>query len=258
MTVRAVRDVLLSHGWEGDAADAAAAGLEFWTHHLQGLTPEQIEGLLRAAPRFSADLVTGPDWALLAGTRSRLSSLARSWSLPPELYELVVAIGTGLPADPAPFWRAGETVLDLSIPVVITRLPANAVRATADRAIVGSSESSRAEGESSLAGELSSRAEGEGSRTGGLLITATSADTAIPDLTEALDRALVLGLDPETIAIDPGWAPPLARFRRFGRPIVCTSDDPVHAVLARLNGAQIFVTSAPEEVRRALDLVEHA
>lgn len=238
MTVRAVRAVLLSHGWEGEAADAAAAGLESWTHHLHELAPDQIEGLLRAVPRFGADLVTGPDWALLAGTRSRLSSLARSWSLPPELYELVVAIGTGLPADPAPLWRAGETVLDLSNPVVLQRLPPDVVVVNAR--------------------DLSSRAEGEGSRTGGLLLTADSAETAIPDLTAAIDRALTAGRDPETIAIGPGWAPPLARFRRFGRPIVCTSNDPVQAALARIDGAQIFVTSAPEEIRRALDLVEHA
>ncbi len=219
-----MRDALLSHGWEGAAADAASAGLESWTHHLKGLTPEQIESLLRAAPRFGVDLVTGPDWALLNGTRARLSSLARSWALPPELYELVVAIGTALPADPAAQWRAGETVFDLSTPVVL----------------------------------VSSRAEGEGSRIGGLVITAMSAETAIDDITRAIDEALTKGVDGETIAIDPGWAPPLDRFRRFGRPIMCTTDDPVRAVLARLDGARIFLTSAPDTIRRALDLVEHA
>jgi hypothetical protein len=55
VTVRAVRDALLSHGWEGEAAEAATAGLESWTHQLKGLTPEQIESLLRAAPRFGVD-----------------------------------------------------------------------------------------------------------------------------------------------------------------------------------------------------------
>ena len=230
MIVRAVRDALLSHGWEGEAADAAATGLESWTHHLKGLTPEQIESLLRAAPRFGIDLLTGPDWAVLTGTRSRLSSLARSWSLPPELHELIVSLGTALPADPAPLWRAGDTVFDLSKPVVVERLPPT----------------------------VSSGAEGEGSRTGGLLITARSAETAIDDITSTLDQALTVGVDSETIAIDPGWAPPLDRFRRFGRPILCTLDDPVRAALARLAGAQIFVTSVPDTIRRALDLVEHA
>lgn len=219
MTVRAVRDALLSHGWEGEAAEAAATGLESWTHQLKGLTPEQIEGLLRAAPRFGIELLTGPDWAVLTGSRSRLSSFARSWSLPPELHELVVSVGTALPADPAPIWRAGDTVFDLSKPVVIERLPPNAAE---------------------------------------LVITAKSSGTAIEDLTRWIDDALVRGVDAETIAIDPGWAPPLARFRRFGRPILCTLDDPVRAALARLGGAQLFVTSVPDTIRRALDIVEHA
>ena len=90
------------------------------------------------------------------------------------------------------------------------------------------------------------------------MITAKSAETAMDDITQALDDALTKGIDAETIAIDPGWSPPLDRFRRFGRPIVCTMDDPVRAALARLAGAQIFVTSAPEVIRRALDLVEHS
>ena len=222
MTVRAVRDALLSHGWEGETVDAAAAGLESWTHQLKGLTAEQVESLLRAAPRFGVDLITGPDWAVLTGTRARLSSLARSWSLPPELYEIVVSIGTALPADPAPLWRDGNVVHDLSKPVV------------------------------------ASRAEGEGSRSGGLVITGRSAGTAMDDIEQGLNQALIDGVDAETIAIDPGWSPPLDRFRRFGRPIICTTDDPVRAALARLAGAQIFVTSVPDVVRRALELVETA
>jgi hypothetical protein len=229
VTVRAVRDALLSHGWEGESADAAAAGLESWTHQLEGLTPEQVESLLRAAPRFGVDLITGPDWAVLTGTRSRLSSLARSWSLPPELYEIVVSIGTALPADPAPLWRDGDTVHDLSSPVVTTGRR-----------------------------DVSSRAEGEGSRTGGLVIVGRSAGTAMDDIERGLNQALLDGVDAETIAIDPGWSPPLDRFRRFGRPIICSTDDPVRAALARLAGAQIFVTSVPDVIRKALELVETA
>jgi hypothetical protein len=233
VTVRAVRDALLSHGWEGEAADTAAAGLESWTHQLEGLTPEQVESLLRAAPRFGVDVITGPDWAVLTGTRSRLSSLARSWSLPPELYEVVVSLGTALPADPAPFWRDGDVVHDLTQPVVL-----------AGRRDDGMSP--RASGAS------------EGPRIGGMIVSGVSEATAMQDIEQGLNQALIDGIDAETIAIDPGWSPPLDRFRRFGRPIICTTDDPVHAALARLAGAQIFVTSVPDVIRRALELVETA
>ena len=85
-----------------------------------------------------------------------------------------------------------------------------------------------------------------------------SEGTAIEDIARGLDEALTGGVDAETLAIDPGWSPPLDRFRRFGRPIICTTDDPVHAALARLAGAQIFVTSVPDVIRRALQLVETA
>ena len=226
MTVRAVRDALLSHGWEGGAADAAAAGVESWTHRLEGLSPEQVESLLRAAPRFCIDLISGPDWAVLTGTRARLSSLARSWSLPPELYEIVVSIGTALPADPAPFWRSGEVVYDLSRPVVLD-----------DRQIATSRDRQMA---------------------GGLVVRAASAGTAMDDIEKGLNDALINGIDADTIAIDPGWSPPLDRFRRFDRPIICTTDDPVRAALARLAGAQVFVTSVPDVIRRALEIVETA
>ncbi|HKP28885.1 MAG TPA: hypothetical protein VJU15_05765 [Gemmatimonadales bacterium] len=224
MIVRAVRDALLSHGWEGETADAAAAGLESWTHRLEGLIPEQVESLLRAASRFGVDLITGPDWAVLNGTRSRLSSLARSWSLPPELHEIVVAIGTALPSDPAPLWRDGDMVHDLSKPVVVD-----------DREIARSRDRQIA---------------------GGLVIRGASEVTAMADIERGLNQALIDGIDSETIAIDPGWSPPLDRFRRFGRPIICTTDDPVRAALARLAGAQIFVTAVPDVIQRALELVE--
>ena len=78
------------------------------------------------------------------------------------------------------------------------------------------------------------------------------------DIEQGLNQALINGIDAETIAIDPGWSPPLDRFRRFGRPIICTTDDPVRAALARLSGAQIFVTPVPDVIRRALEMVETA
>ena len=235
--VGAVRNALLSHGWEGVSSSTTAASLEPWAHHFTGLTPEQVEGLLRAAPRFGLDLITGEDWALLAGTRSRLSALARSWQLPPELAEVVIALGTGLPADPAPHWRVGKSVIDLSRPVILERLPAGAVEIVAARMSDG---------------EIPERETG-------VLLVADDPTLALGQLEAALDRFLVNGFDVERIALDPGWTPGeplLGLHRRFGRPLVCTTDDPVIAVLARQQGAQIFRTARTDEIARALEMLE--
>ena len=236
----AVRNALLSHGWEGVSSSITAASLEPWAHHFTGLTADQVEGLLRTAPRFGLDLITGEDWALLSGTRSRLSAFARSWQLPPELAELVIALGTGLPADPAPHWRVGEEVIDLSRPVILERLPAGAVEIVAARVADGV--------------EIPERG-------GGALLVAADPALALPELEAALDRLLVNGFDVERIALEPGWmpgAPALGVHRRFGRPLVCTTNDPVAAVLARQQGAQIFRTTRPDGIRLALEMLEQA
>jgi len=240
---RAVQGALLSHGWEGASSEAAVAGLEPWAHHVTGLSSDQVEALLRSAPKFGVDLLTGDDWAILAATKSRLSAFARSWTLPPELHDLAVGLGTGLPADPASGWRVGNRVIDLSTPVVVDRLPPGVVEIASDRA-------------ASLLNQAARRGEAGG---GGILLTATDPANALLDLGAALEAVLVAGLDAETIALDPGWTPgrtPLAIFRRFGRPLVCSTDDPVIAALARIDGAQIFRTGQIDPVRRAVDLVD--
>jgi hypothetical protein len=238
----AVRNALLSHGWEGVSSSTTAASLEPWAHHFTGLSLEQIEGLLRNAPRFGLDLITGDDWALLSGTRSRLSAFARSWQLPPELAEVAIALGTGLPADAPPHWRVGEDVIDLSHPVVVERLPPGAVEIPVSQVQVF------LEGQSLDAG-----------RPGpGVVVTAEDPGNALIAIDAALDRFLAAGYDAERLAVDPAWqpgAPPLGLHRRFGRPLMCTTDDPVIAALALQQGAALFRTAVPDQVRRALDLV---
>lgn len=234
---RAAQSALLSHGWGGASADAAANGLEPWAHHLTGLTEEQIEALLRHAPRYGVDLLTGDDWALVSATRSRLSALARSWSLPPELYEVVVAVGTGLPADPAPAWRTGEGLLDLTgEPLVFPALPPGVVELDAD----GSGSWPAVPAES------------------GILLVSRDPAEAMNRLTRALDGALLARIDPDRIALDPGWipgGPSLGLFRRFGRPLMCTTDEPVIAAIARMDGAVLFRSQNVGSIRAALEIV---
>lgn len=234
---RAAQSALLSHGWGGASADAAANGLEPWAHHLTGLTGDQIEALLRTAPRYGVDLLTGDDWALVSATRSRLSAFARSWSLPPELAEIVVSIGTGLPADPAPAWRTGESLLDLTgEPLVFPELPPGVVELDAGEPVSWES----------LPPES------------GVLLVSREPAEAMNRLTRALDGALLAGIDPDRIALDPGWIPggsPLGLFRRFGRPLMCTTDEPVIAAIARMDGAVLFRSRNVRSIRSALAIV---
>jgi hypothetical protein len=99
---------------------------------------------------------------------------------------------------------------------------------------------------------------GAGEGKTGILLRAGHPDHALEELARALDSLLTAGTDMERVALDPRWipdAPPLDLHLRFGRPLVCVTDDPVIAVLARQGGARIFLTSAPHAIQRGLSFV---
>lgn len=228
----AIRDALLSHGWEGVLAGETAGGLEPCAYHLAGLAPDQVEALLQVAPRYGLELLTGDDWAILTGGRSRFSAMARSWSLPEPLRPLAVPIGLGLPADPATAWIVAGGAIELGdSPVFIA--PADA----------GSRFLECRLGDDDLAA-VAARADAGGL---GLLLTAT--DTARPATqgSRAVDELVALGIAPERAALDPGWvsgALDLGQLRALGRPLVCSGDDAVTAVLAWQRGARLFRAQA--------------
>jgi dihydropteroate synthase len=56
---------------------------------------------------------------VLAGSRSRLSALARPWTVPQALAEAAARVGLALPAEPAPAWETGRGALPLDAPVVM-------------------------------------------------------------------------------------------------------------------------------------------
>jgi hypothetical protein len=85
---RAVRDLLLTHGWERGKAEAAASGIAGAAVHVSGLTGDALERLIGyAGPKLGLDVLTGEDWAIVAGSMARLSAFARPWSGPAELVE---------------------------------------------------------------------------------------------------------------------------------------------------------------------------
>ena len=245
----AIRNALLSHGWGGASSADSAGALEPWAYHVTGLSPAAVEALLPAAARHGLDLLTGEDWVLLSGTRFRLSSLARSWILPPELQPLAVEIGKGLPADAPEFWRVRSGPVSLAeAPVVFgheSRVGAGEMVRPDDYTdwLLGSGDPSAVAAQAHRTGE-------------GMVFTSPALPRSLALIAAGLDAAILAGLDPEQIAIDPGWGsadgPDLSVFRGFGRPIVCTTDDPVVAALAWSRGAQLFRTASPGVIFAAL------
>lgn len=115
----AVRDALLSHGWEGDLCRTTADGLESLAYHITQVDGGTLEALVTTGARLGLDVVTGEDWALLAGPRARLSALARPWVVPEALTEIATLLGHALPADDPLFWQTARGSISLDRPVLI-------------------------------------------------------------------------------------------------------------------------------------------
>jgi dihydropteroate synthase len=115
----AVRGALRSHGWEDGLARASASGISPLAFHLTGLDRGALEALVRFGGGLGLEVVTGDDWAIVAGSRSRLSAFARPWTAPPPLAEVVLQVGLAMPAEPDPVWRTARGALPLDRPVIL-------------------------------------------------------------------------------------------------------------------------------------------
>jgi dihydropteroate synthase len=115
----AVRGALRSHGWEDGLARASAGGIHPLAFHLTGLDQGALEALVRFAGGLGLEVVTGDDWAVVAGSRSRLSAFARPWTAPAPLAEVALKVGLAMPADPGPSWRTARRSIPLDQPIVI-------------------------------------------------------------------------------------------------------------------------------------------
>jgi dihydropteroate synthase len=120
----AVRDALLSLGWEGDLASLTAGGLELAGFRASGLETGTIEAMVPLASRLGLELVTGEDWLLLIGPRARLGAFARPWVQPEPVQELAAAIGMAMPAEGIRRWRhaGGELLLDRAVMVGVVNV----------------------------------------------------------------------------------------------------------------------------------------
>jgi dihydropteroate synthase len=115
----AVREALRSHGWEDGLARASAGGIHPLAFHLTGLDQGALEALVRFGGGLGLEVVTGDDWAIVAGSRSRLSAFARPWTAPEPLMDLALQVGLAMPSDPGPSWRTARGPIPLDQPIVV-------------------------------------------------------------------------------------------------------------------------------------------
>lgn len=115
----AVRDALLSHGWEGDLARLCAGGLDVAAFHVTQTDACLAEAMLPLAARLGLELITGDDWLILVGARSRLGAFARPWLQPEAVRDLATAIGVALPAENDHQWRHARGTLAVERAVIV-------------------------------------------------------------------------------------------------------------------------------------------
>lgn len=115
-----IRDTLESHGWDVARSGTAAEGVKQGAVHATGLDPATVERLLMyAGGKLGLEVFTGDDWALVVGSRSGLSTLARPWGGPPELSQLAEQVGLALPAATPATWVIRDRALPLDHPVIL-------------------------------------------------------------------------------------------------------------------------------------------
>ena len=114
-----MREALRSHGWQEALAENAALGIETTAFHLTGLDQGALEALVPFAGGLGLEVLTGDSWAILAGSRSRVSALARPWSVPQPLAEVAAGIGLAMPAEQPTRWQTARGDLSLGRPILI-------------------------------------------------------------------------------------------------------------------------------------------
>jgi dihydropteroate synthase len=113
-----VRNALSAHGWDPALAADAALGVAPAAFHIAGIDAGAVETLVRYGGKLGLEVVTGPGWAVVAGSRSRLSAFARPWGGPPELADAAMAVGLAMPAEPPRHWRTARGTVLLDRPVI--------------------------------------------------------------------------------------------------------------------------------------------
>ncbi len=116
---RGIAAALVRGGLGPGAAETAAAGMTPATFRIVGLDDTSLEALVHFGGQLGLEVLTGADWAVISGARSRLSALARPWTVPEPLRELAYQLGLALPADAPRGWRTARGSIALDAPAVM-------------------------------------------------------------------------------------------------------------------------------------------
>jgi dihydropteroate synthase len=119
---RAVRDLLRAAGWEEGLAATAASGAYPLALRLTGMDQDALEALVHFAGTLGLDVLTGEDWAIVSGSRSRLGALARPWLVPEQLVEAATLVGQAMPGEPPAQWETARGPISLAEPVLMAIL----------------------------------------------------------------------------------------------------------------------------------------
>ncbi len=118
-SARALRDTLRAHGWDDAQASTASHGILPLAFHVTGLDQDALESLVRLSGSLGLEVLTGDGWALVSGSRSRLSALARPWIVPPALSALATHLGLAMPAETPDRWDTARGPVALDRPVIL-------------------------------------------------------------------------------------------------------------------------------------------
>ena len=118
-STRAVGQALRRHGWDDASAETAGNSLHTLAFHLTGMDQDALEALVPFAGSLGLEVLTGDDWAILSGSRSRLSALARPWTVPQSLAAVAEKIGQAMPGEPMSVWRTARGSMSLDRPVIV-------------------------------------------------------------------------------------------------------------------------------------------
>ena len=116
---RVIEEVLRSHGWDAGRAADAAGGIHPAAFLLTGLAPVVLQALVGYAGPLGLGVITGGDWAVLAGSASRMGALARPWVVPAPLADVAVQIGMAMPPAAPAEWRTARGAVSLAAPVLV-------------------------------------------------------------------------------------------------------------------------------------------